>query len=105
MPNITTNHAITYTNNWYPLFGLCLDSLKFSFLFQIRKQADYSHPVLRDQAGQTSQPNFQSGEQNAGYATISNSGSSKYDKRAELLIKSPVSYYPIPSWLFMENLQ
>lgn len=57
-----------------------------SFLFQIRKQAHYSHPVLRDQAGQTSQPNFQFGEQNAGYATISNGGSSKYDKRAELLV-------------------
>lgn len=43
-----------------------------------RKQADYSHPVLRDQAGQTSQPNFQSGEQNAGYATISSGGSTLY---------------------------
>ena len=86
-------------------FGLCLDSLNLSFLFQIRKQAHYSHPVLRDQAGQTSQPNFQSGEQNAGYATISSGGSSKYDKRAELLIKSPMPYYPIPSGLFRENLQ
>ena len=63
-----------------------------SFLFQIRtEQAHHSHPVLIDQAAQTSQPNFQSGEQNAGCATISNDGVGKYVKRAELLIKSQIS--------------
>ena len=75
-----------------------------SFLFQIRtEQAHHSHPVHIDQAGQTSQPNFQSGEQNAGYATISNDGVGKYVKRAELLIKSQISYYPNPSGLFRDN--